>query len=96
VPSRPASSACRTEADHTGPKRPAIFTGDSHELHGVQYRDAPPQAGIDLLQMQRVDRKPPLVLLLRPRQHPETEHIHARSPGRVLVRHPSMPRRRQP
>ncbi len=32
---RPA--ACRTEADDSGPKRAAIFTGDAHELHSVQY-----------------------------------------------------------
>ncbi len=46
--------------------------------------DALPHAGIHMLQMQRVDRKPPLILLLRPREHPETEQFHAHSPDRVL------------
>ena len=32
------AATCRTEADDTGPERAAIFTGDPHDLHGVQYR----------------------------------------------------------
>jgi hypothetical protein len=47
--------------------------------------DASPQAGVDPLDVQRVDREPALVLLPRPRYDSEAELIHARSLARILV-----------
>src|SRR6266571_4507905 len=41
--------------------------------------DAPPQAGLDPLDMQRVDRQPSLVLLPRACHHAKAKLIHARS-----------------
>ena len=84
--SQSASSCRRLRKPATRPRQ--LLVGHAETLTvAVLEIDALPQAGIDLIQMQRVDRKPPLVLLLRPRQRPETEQIHARSPDRVLVCH---------
>ena len=47
--------------------------------------DAPPQPGIDPLDVQRMDRQPPLVLLPRPRHDAEAELIHPRSLDREIL-----------
>ena len=47
--------------------------------------DAFPQISIDPLDMQRMDREPPFVLLQRPRHDSQAEPIHARPLARILV-----------
>jgi hypothetical protein len=47
--------------------------------------DAFPQISSDPLDMQRMDREPPFVLLQRPRHDSQAEPIHARPLARILV-----------
>src|SRR6266851_7560340 len=64
--------------------------------------DAPSQPGIDPLDVQRVDREPPLALLPRPRHDAEAELIHPRSFDRESLPNttrrgvPPRPRRHDP
>ncbi len=65
---------------------PELLVGHAETLTVTTLKvDAIPKVSGDPLDVQRMDREPPLALLPRPRNHSQGELIHARSLARTLV-----------